>query len=138
MPYHVVTRIAEALNGHGKSLKGAKVLVLGVAYKKDSADSWGSPALKIIDLLHDRGAVVSYNDPFIAHVNASAGAFESVKINEEHLSAADCVVIATDHSSFDLEQVASCAQLVFDTRGVTRNLKAQANIFRLGEDKKRI
>ena len=134
MPYHVVTLISEALNGHGKSLKDAKVLMLGVAYKKDSPDIWGSPALKIIDLLHKRGADVSYSDPYIPKIKN--GALASVGINEENLSSMDCVVIATDHSSFDLEQIAAWSPLVVDTRGVTRKLKDHAGIVRLGENER--
>ena len=136
MPFKVVARIMEALNKHGKSLSGAEVLVLGVAYKKDCEDGRNSPSLKIIDLLQKKGANVSYNDPYIKQVTTSAGPLESVEPSEEALSAADCVVIATDHSSYDLEQVAAGSQLVFDTRGVTRKLKKQANIVRLGEYKR--
>jgi UDP-N-acetyl-D-glucosamine dehydrogenase len=77
---------------------------------------------------------MSYSDPYIPKIESSAGSLESVKLNSENLSAADCIVIATDHSCFDLEQVAACSKLVFDTRGVTRKLKGHSNIARLGEN----
>ena len=133
MPYHVIALVNGALNGHGKSLKGSKVLVLGVAYKKDSRDSWASPSLKIIDLLQERGADVSYSDPYIPKIESSTGSRASVRLSDERLAAVDCVVIATDHSCFDLEQIVAWSPLVVDTRGATSKLKKQANIVRLGE-----
>jgi len=136
MPYYVVTRVMEALNGQGKALQNAGVLVLGVAYKKDSGDSRESPALKIIKLLHDKGARVSYSDPYIKKITNFAGGLESVSITRENLSATDCLIIATDHSCYDLKQIAAWSPLVFDTRGITRKLKNQANIVRLGENER--
>ena len=136
MPYHVVTWISEGLNAHGKSLKGAKVLVLGVAYKKDSEDSRESPALKIIDLLQKRGVDISYSDPYIPKIKNGEGTLKSIGLTEENLSSVDCVVIATDHSCFDPEQIAAWSKLVFDTRGVTRKLKDQTGIIRLGENER--
>ena len=132
MPYHVVSRILELLSTRGKSLNGAKILVLGVAYKKDVEDTRESPALKIIQLLGAKGAEVSYNDPHVAKVQLLHDTFMSVALTEECLSSADCVVIATDHSNYDYPYILSKASLVFDTRGATRGLK-QANIVRLGE-----
>jgi UDP-N-acetyl-D-glucosamine dehydrogenase len=132
MPYHVISRIMEALNAQGKSLKGARVLVLGVAYKKDSEDARESPSLKLIELLNDKGATVSYHDPYIPKVQVLNDTLASVDLTEDGLSSADCVVIATDHSHYDYSYIASKASLVFDTRGVTRGL-AGNNIFRLGE-----
>jgi len=134
MPYRVVEMITQALNKQSKSLKGAKVLVLGVAYKKNSSDIWGSPSLKIIDLLYGKGAEMSYSDPYIPNINSAAGNLKSVELNSKNLSAADCIVIATDHDCFDLEQVAGWSKLIFDTRGVTRKLKGHTNIVRLGEN----
>ena len=132
MPYHVVSRILEALSARGKSLKGAKVRVLGVAYKKDVGDARESPALKIIQILHEKGAEVSYNDPYIPRIQMPAGDMESVELSKECLASADCVVIATDHSCYDMRDVAASAELVFDTRGATRDLMGD-NIVRLGE-----
>lgn len=132
MPYHVVSRILEALNTRGKSLHGAKILVLGVAYKKDVADTRESPALKIIQLLREKGAEASYNDPYVSEIHVPAGDMESVELSLEALASTDCVIIATDHSSYDFRQIIARANLVFDTRGATRGLEGN-NIVRLGE-----
>ena len=132
MPYHVTDRIMEAVNDRGKSLKGAKVLVLGVAYKKDVADLRESPSLHLIQLLQAKGAAVSYNDPYIPEIQLPRGNLSSMDLTEKTVSAADCVVIATSHSRYDLKQIAGQAKLIFDTRGVTRGLKNK-NIIRLGE-----
>jgi UDP-N-acetyl-D-glucosamine dehydrogenase len=132
MPYHVVSRVLEALNTGGKGLNGAKVLVLGVAYKKDVEDTRESPSLKIIQLLREKGAEVSYNDPYIPQIRVSAGDMKSVELSGECLASMDCVVIATDHSCYDMGEVVAHAKMIFDTRGVTRGLKGD-NIFRLGE-----
>jgi UDP-N-acetyl-D-glucosamine dehydrogenase len=132
MPYYVTTCIMEALNARTKSLRGAKVMVLGVAYKKDVADSRESPSQKLVELLLEKGANVSYNDPYIPTINIAQRTLSSVDIGKEYLSSVDCVVIATDHSSYDLEQIAAWSMLVFDTRGATRGLKYD-NIVRLGE-----
>jgi UDP-N-acetyl-D-glucosamine dehydrogenase len=130
MPYYVVSRIMEALNAKGKSLKKAKVLVLGVAYKRDVEDIRESPSLKLIQLLREKGANVSYNDPYVANIKVSESTMTSVELTDKRLSKADCVVIATDHTSYDYKDIAKKASLVFDTRGVTRKLKNR-NIIRL-------
>lgn len=132
MPRHITSRIMESLNARGRSLNGAKVLVLGVAYKKDVEDLRESPSLKLIQLLQEKGAKVSYNDPYISKIQLSEGTLTSVELTEESLSSADCVVIATDHSCYDLEQIATRSKLVFDTRGATKGLEHD-NIVRLGE-----
>jgi len=132
MPRHITSRIMESLNTQGRSLNGAKVLVLGAAYKKDVEDLRESPSLRLIELLQEKGAKVSYNDPYISKIQLSEGTLTSVELTEESLSSADCVVIATDHSIYDLEQIAARAKLVFDTRGATKGLKHD-NIVRLGE-----
>jgi len=132
MPYYVVFRILEALNARGKSLNGAKIFMLGVAYKKDIEDIRESPSLKLVQLLHDKGADVSYNDPYIPEIQLSQGSLGSIQLTEASLSSADCVVIGTDHSCYDMEQVVAHSKLVFDTRGVTKGSKHK-NILRLGE-----
>ena len=132
MPYHVVKRVMEALNSRGKSLKGAGVLVLGVAYKRDVEDTRESPALKIIRLLREKGADVSYNDPYVPRVHLPAGDLESVELTGERLASMDCIVIATDHSCYEIEDIVAHAGLVFDTRGVTKRLEGN-KILRLGE-----
>ncbi|MFC1965916.1 nucleotide sugar dehydrogenase [Chloroflexota bacterium] len=132
MPYHVTLLIMEALNAQGKSLNGAKVLVIGVAYKKDVEDVRESPSLKLIQLLQEKGAKVSYSDPYIPQIRLTQGKLDSVDLSEENLSSADCTVIATNHSCYDLEQVVAWSKLVFDTRGATRHLR-NANIVSLGK-----
>jgi UDP-N-acetyl-D-glucosamine dehydrogenase len=132
MPYHTTSRIMEALDERGKSLKGARVLVLGAAYKKDSDDFRESPALKLIELLQGKGAEVSYHDPYLPTVKLSQGEMKSVALSDESLAKADCVVIATDHSHYDYPHITSKAALVFDARGATQGLKGD-NIVRLGE-----
>ncbi|MBL7124583.1 MAG: hypothetical protein ISS51_00605 [Dehalococcoidales bacterium] len=132
MPYYVVSRITEALSAEGKSLKGAKILLLGVAYKKDVGDTRGSPSMKLIQLLQEKGADVYYNDPYVLQIQLSRGTLTSANLTEECLSSMDCTVIATDHSCYDLDQVAAWSKLVFDTRGATRKLKRD-NIIRLRE-----
>ncbi|MFC1864260.1 nucleotide sugar dehydrogenase [Chloroflexota bacterium] len=132
MPYHVASRIMEVLSAQGKSLNGANVLVLGVAYKKDLADFRESPSLKLIQLLRNKGARVSYHDPFIPAVQQNQDTLVSVELTDENLSSADCVVIATDHSCYNMEKIAASSKMVFDTRGATRSLNND-NIVRLGE-----
>ncbi len=132
MPYHVTSYIMEAVNARGKSLKGARVLVMGVAYKKDVADVRESPSLRLIQLLHDKEAEVSYNDPYVPEIQLPGGTLTSIELTGENLSSMDCVVIATNHSSYNLKQIAARSKLIFDTRGVTRGLNND-NIIRLGE-----
>jgi len=132
MPQHVAARIMEMLNARGRSLNGADVLVLGVAYKKDVADTRESPSLSLMELLREKGARVSYNDPYVPRVQLAGDSLESVELSDGRLSAADCVVLATDHSCYDLGRVAGRARLIFDARGATRGLKGD-NIVRLGE-----
>lgn len=136
MPYHVVQRVLEAMNDRGRSLKGARVLVLGVAYKKDVEDTRESPSLKIIRLLREKGADVSYNDPYVPRVSPGAGDLESVELTGEGLAAMDCIVIATDHSCYDMAEVVARGKLVFDTRGATRGFTGD-NIVRLGEGREK-
>jgi UDP-N-acetyl-D-glucosamine dehydrogenase len=132
MPYYVVSRIMEALNANGKSLKGARILVLGVAYKKDVADARESPSMKLVELLMEKGADVRYNDPHLPVINVGGRTLRSMDISERLLSEVDCCVIATDHSSYDLDGIAAGSNFVFDARGATAGLKHH-NIVRLGE-----
>jgi UDP-N-acetyl-D-glucosamine dehydrogenase len=127
MPYHVVEAVAAALNEQKKSLKGSKVLLLGVAYKKDVDDLRESPSLKLLELLTDRGAALDYNDPYfpalfkMRHYDFSN--MRSVNLTPENLASYDCVLIATDHSSYDYEALVRDAKLVVDTRNATRQVK---------------
>jgi len=123
MPRHVVQLVQDGLNMHEKSLKGSKILILGVAYKRDINDVRESPALAVIEQLQHKGALVSYHDPFIPETRLDgAGSLHSVELDDGALSNADCVVIVTDHSSFDYGRVAKLAPLVIDARNVTRGL----------------
>ena len=132
MPYYVASRIMEASNARGRSLNGARVLVLGVTYKKDDGDVRESPSLKLVQLLCDKGAKVSYNDPYIPKIRLSQAELASVALTKENLSSADCVVIATDHSCYNMDEVIAHSKFVFDARGATRRSKGD-HIVRLGE-----
>jgi UDP-N-acetyl-D-glucosamine dehydrogenase len=126
MPGYVVGKIADALNERKKSLKGARVLVLGVAYKKDLDDTRESPALRLIDLLLRKGAMVSYHDPYVPHLKRSRNYdfnMSSVALTRDELERADAVVVATDHSVFDYEFIVGASQLVIDTRNATRYVR---------------
>ena len=132
MPNHVVYRVMEILNTMGKSINGAQLLVLGVAFKKDVADLRESPSLKLVSLLLQKGAKVTYNDPYVAQIQIGEDTLTSADLTQESLKAADCIIIATDHSSYDYQHIVNNARIVFDTRGVTWPVK-DGNVFRLGE-----
>ncbi len=127
MPYHVADALVAAMNNHQKSVKGSKILVLGVAYKKDVDDLRESPSLKLLELLAARGAKLDYNDPYfpfmvkLRHYDFSN--MKSVEITPEKLASYDCVLIATDHSSYDYESIVKHSKLVVDTRNATRRVK---------------
>lgn len=130
MPYHVVATTMEALNRQRKSLNGAKVLVLGVAYKKDIDDLRESPALTIIELLQKEGALVNYNDPFFDYVgHGRKYRLEMANTPLERLAQFDAVLIVTDHSSYDYKWIVENSQLVIDTRNATRGIE-NSNIVR--------
>jgi UDP-N-acetyl-D-glucosamine dehydrogenase len=116
MPMFWVRKLAEALNGQGKAVRGATVLVLGVAYKRDIEDIRESPALDIIRLLEGQGARVSYFDPHVPRFREDGREFRSVKLTPEVVASADCVMIVTDHSSIDYRMIKQQARLVVDTR----------------------
>jgi len=122
MPAHVTTKVMNALNDREKSLKGSKVLVLGIAYKRDIDDVRESPALDIIKLLKDKGAHVSYHDPFAPTFCYDDICMQSLSLNEKNLYDQDCVVITTDHSSIDYQWIVNHSQLVVDTRNATKHL----------------
>jgi UDP-N-acetyl-D-glucosamine dehydrogenase len=127
MPYHVVDAVASALNERQKSLKGAKVLLLGVAYKKDVDDLRESPSLKLLELLTSRGVLLDYNDPYFAALHKMRhydfSKLRSVDLTPDRLASYDCVLIATDHSSYDYDSIVRNAKLVVDTRNATRRVK---------------
>lgn len=111
MPYYAAERIAEAING----LKSKHILVLGITYKKDVADTRESPALKLIDILTDKGAIVTWHDPFYPDKSDNL---------PTRLAEADCTVIAVDHKAYVWSMIVKRAKLVFDCKGITRNLKS--------------
>jgi UDP-N-acetyl-D-glucosamine dehydrogenase len=127
MPHFVVERAAEVLNLHGKPLKGSQILILGIAYKKDVDDNRESPGVKIIDILKQKGALVSYHDP---HVPRCSGMrhypdldIESVPLTSETLKQADLVLLVTDHSVLDYDWIATEARLLLDTRNAFKGRK---------------
>jgi len=131
MPHYVISKVIEGLNERKLALKGAKVLVLGVAYKKDVKDLRESPALEIVDMLNKKGAVVSYYDPYLPFLKINDIDLTSVKFSKETFKNADCVVIVTDHSNVDYDLVARHARLIVDTRNVLKSAKDRSNIIRL-------
>jgi UDP-N-acetyl-D-glucosamine dehydrogenase len=118
MPRYWVQKVQDDLNEAGKAVRGSRVLVLGVAYKKDVSDMRESPALDIIHLLREKGAVVEYHDPHVPVLRYEELAMESVVDLDKALAAADCVVVATDHSVYQWERIRHLAKLVVDTRHV--------------------
>ncbi|MBZ5722052.1 MAG: nucleotide sugar dehydrogenase [Acidobacteriia bacterium] len=125
MPYHVISSVAGALNQRKKALNGARVLVLGVAYKKDIDDLRESPALTIIELLQKEGAQVSYNDPYFPMVGKGRKYDLQMKCAPlENLGQYDCVLIVTDHSDYDFARIVQESQLVVDTRNATRGIQS--------------
>jgi UDP-N-acetyl-D-glucosamine dehydrogenase len=141
MPDHVVTLVSDGLNDERKSLNGSRVLLLGVAYKRDIDDVRESPALSIIDRLRAKGADVHYHDPFVAeisfddaHTQSGGEPLQSVALTDEELTTADCCVIVTDHSGVDYAKVCRLSKLIVDTRNaLSRELRRDscAKIVRL-------
>jgi UDP-N-acetyl-D-glucosamine dehydrogenase len=123
MPYSVVGAVSSALNPHKKTLNGARILVLGIAYKKDIDDLRESPALTIIELLQKQGTQVSYHDPYFAHVGRGRHYDLNMdRVELRNLEQYDCVLIVTDHSDYDYERIVSESQLVVDTRNATHGI----------------
>jgi len=141
MPEHVVTLVADGLNDERKALNGARLLLLGVAYKKDINDVRESPALSIIDRLRAKGADVRYHDEYVpeisfedAHTESTGEPLQSVALTDAELKAADCVVIVTDHSAIDYTRVCALSSLIVDTRNALSGdlrKKSCARIIRL-------
>ncbi|MEO8497534.1 MAG: nucleotide sugar dehydrogenase, partial [Planctomycetota bacterium] len=126
MPEYVIARVTEALNDASKPVRDSKIAILGVAYKKDVDDPRESPSFKLLELLQSRGAKLSYNDPHIP-VLPSMRHFEvpdlaSRELTSEFLASQDCVIIATDHSSYDWDFIVEHSPLVIDTRNATKHV----------------
>jgi UDP-N-acetyl-D-glucosamine dehydrogenase len=130
----VVDKVADALNAHAKSVRGSSILVLGVAYKKDIDDMRESPAVDVMHELVGKGALVTYHDPFVPAIAARDWPAKldlaSVALDATTLAAADCVVILTDHSSFDKDFISAHARLIVDSRNAIK--KAAPHVFKLG------
>ncbi len=130
MPEYVVYRIFEVLNEAGKSIKGSRILILGVSYKKDVGDVRESPALEVMKLLLDKGAEVIYNDPYVPQFSHFETHWCSQELTIGLLKEVNCVVILTDHSSYDWEVITKNSNLVLDTRNVTNGILSE-NIYKL-------
>jgi UDP-N-acetyl-D-glucosamine dehydrogenase len=127
MPEWVVEKTATALNQRSKSLKGSRVLVLGIAYKKNVDDTRESPSVEIMELLRDRGAEVAYSDPFVPKfpkMREHRFELDSTPLTAETLAGFDCVLLITNHDAFDYDLVREHAKLLVDTRGVYRRVQA--------------
>jgi len=121
MPRWVVERVADVLNNVRKSLRGSKILVLGIAYKADTSDLRESPALEVLRLLQAKGSEACFHDPFISEVDIPG--LHSTELTERMLNWADCVVITTNHSTYNYDWIVAQAQLIVDTRNATRQVK---------------
>lgn len=120
MPDWVIAKLVEALNNQGKALKGSKVLVLGIAYKKNIDDTRESPAAELMEILHKKGAIIYYSDPHVPVFPKKRNYYfdlKSVEINTDILSQMDCVLLATDHDQFDYDLIQKNSALIIDTRG---------------------
>ena len=126
MPDYVVELVGEALNDRRRCLNGAKILVLGVAYKRGVADTRESPALEILLKLQQKGAETSYADPYVPSVGVGETIVKAVEPTDQVIAAADCVLIVTDHPEFDYRRIVEVAQLVVDTRSATWGIPAPA------------
>ena len=124
MPSHVVDMVSEALNGRRQSVNGARILVLGVAYKRGVSDTRESPAIDVIEQLRERGADVTYADPYVPSITLRDTVLKSVDVDETTLSPADCVLILTDHREFPYARVVAMASLVVDPRNATYGLSS--------------
>jgi UDP-N-acetyl-D-glucosamine dehydrogenase len=131
MPDHVAELAALALNGSRRSVNGSRVLVLGVAYKRNVSDSRESPALDIMELLRKQGAEVAYSDPHVPELRLDGNAMTSVPCDERQLASADLVIVVTDHAAFDPKLIAGSSKLVLDTRNLLKGLSGPARIVRL-------
>jgi UDP-N-acetyl-D-glucosamine dehydrogenase len=127
MPEWVVERITSLLNEHSKSVKGSRILVLGVAYKKNIQDIRESPALDVIELLDRLGAKLSYNDPYVPELKQDSHKMKSINLTQAALKKADLVVILTDHKDYDYDWVCENANLIFDTRNASINVTKGKN-----------
>lgn len=127
MPSYVISKVSDALNEAGKPVRGSKILILGMAYKKNVDDPRESPGFELLDLLRRKGAIVSYNDPHIPSLPQMRHwphlePMQSVSLTEDTLSSQDCVLIATDHTAYDYSWIVSQSRMIIDTRNATKNV----------------
>ena len=127
MPNYVLDKIADSLKEAGKPLQDSKILVLGVTYKANISDMRESPALDLIHLLNEMGVNISYHDPYVPNLVTNGLTMQSVTLDQETLQSADCVVITTNHSSYDCDWIVENSQLVMDTRNATKSVKSNSN-----------
>jgi UDP-N-acetyl-D-glucosamine dehydrogenase len=133
MPTVVTSLVSEGLNRMSKSIRGSKILVLGVGYKKNVSDCRESPALDVMRLLGDKGALLAYNDPFVPALQMSGKLLSSVELSPKEIAAQDCVVILTDHDVYDFRAIVESAKLTIDTRNATKGLREfKDRIIKLG------
>jgi UDP-N-acetyl-D-glucosamine dehydrogenase len=133
MPSVVTTLVADGLNRVSKSIRGSKIMVLGVAYKKNVSDCRESPALDVMRLLADKGANLSYNDPFVPTLRVNGRALKSIDTSPAEIAKQDCIIILTDHSVYDFRKIVEAATLVIDTRNATKELRSfKDRIIKLG------
>jgi len=133
MPSVVSSMVADGLNRVSKSVRGSKIMVLGVAYKKNVSDCRESPALDVMRLLSEKGAILSYNDPLVASVRLGRSTLNSIDASPAQIAEHDCVIILTDHSTYDIREIVESAKLVIDTRNATKDLRAfKDRIIKLG------
>jgi UDP-N-acetyl-D-glucosamine dehydrogenase len=130
MPEHVIERVSEALNSKRLAVRGSRVHLFGVAYKPDVGDVRESPAIDIIGLLHRRGAIVSYTDPYVPTLREGSSCLEGIDADTAFARGIDCAVITTNHRCFDYPALAARSPLIVDTRNALRGVQG-AHVFRL-------
>jgi UDP-N-acetyl-D-glucosamine dehydrogenase len=133
MPSVVTAMVGEGLNRLSKSIRGSKVLILGVAYKKNVSDCRESPALDVMRMLSEKGAILSYNDPFVPTLRMNGKTLKSVELASVNIESQDCIIILTDHSAYDFRRIIAASKLVVDTRNATKDLhEFKDKIIKLG------
>lgn len=133
MPSFVTSLVADGLNRACKSIRGSRIMVLGVAYKKNVSDCRESPALDVMRLLSDKGALLSYNDPFVPSLRLGGNLLKSIELSTAEIGKHDCVIILTDHTAYDIRQIVAASKLVVDTRNATKDLhEYKDRIIKLG------
>ena len=142
MPYHAVEKVVQALDSRDRALRNARILVLGVAFKKDIDDARNSAAERVIELLLAQRAQVVYNDPYIPRFEVGGNAFhrekevlESVPLDHDRLAWADCVLVVAAHSAYDYQHIVDTADLVVDTCNATKGIAGGDKVFKIGRSR---